>query len=84
MRVSGYVAIVVSHLTTTFRSVAARPAWLAAPITPYVAAPGVVCGRCHRESGAVSLLTSGAIYYQCDRCQHRWAEPAATRGSRVA
>ena len=82
--VFGYLAALVSHLTTTLRSVPARRAWLAAPSTAYVAAPGVVCGRCRRESGAVCLLTSGTVYYHCDHCQHRWSEPAATRTSHVA
>ena len=76
--VSGYFAALVSHLTTAFRSA------LAGPSTVYAAAPGVVCGRCRRESGDVCLLTSSTVYYHCDRCQHHWSEPAATRASQVA
>lgn len=70
--VSGYFAALVSHLTA-FRSA------LAGPSTVYVAAPGVVCGRCRRESGGVCLPTGSTVYYRCDRCQHHWSKLAATR-----
>lgn len=80
-RVSAYLAALLSDLTTTRRSVFAGGAWLARPITAHIAAPGAVCGRCRRESGAVCLLTSASIYYDCEHCHHRWSEPAPTRAS---
>ena len=82
-RVSAYLATLLSDLTTTRRSVLARGAWLGRPITAYVAAPGAVCDRCRRESGAVCLLTSASIYYHCEHCDHRWSEPAPTRASQA-
>jgi hypothetical protein len=77
-RVYAYFTALASHLTAAFRSA------LAGPSTLYVAPPGVVCGRCRRESGDVCLLTSNTVYYYCDRCQHHWSEPAVTRASQVA
>lgn len=77
-RVSAHFTALASHLTTIFRSA------LAGPNTVYVAAPGVVCGRCRRESGDVCLLTTSTIYYHCDLCQYHWSEPVAIRASHIA
>lgn len=81
--VSGYLTILGSYLALAFGSLVARRTWLADAGVAHVAAPGAACARCHRDAGAVSLLTSAAVYYRCDHCHHRWSE-AAMRQSRVA